>query len=61
MINKLKSRKLWAAVVGTVLATIGEQLGISLEVVQWVATIITGYIVGQGIADAGANGSSQGE
>jgi len=60
MLNKLKSRKLWAAVVGTVLVTLGEELGLPADVVQWTATIITGYIVGQGIADSGARGSSQG-
>ena len=60
MLKKLKSRKLLAAVVGTVIATVGEHLGLSPEVIQWVVTVLTGYIVGQGIADAGANGGSQG-
>lgn len=59
MIDKLKSRKLWAAVLGSVIVTLGSQLGLDPEVVQWVGTIVTGYVVGQGIADAGANGSSQ--
>ena len=60
MLNKLKSRKLWAAVIGSVIVAIGEQLGLSQEVIQWIATIATGYVVGQGIADAGAQGGSQG-
>jgi len=51
--EKLKSRKLWAAVVGTALITFGTQVGLTPEMSQWIATIITGYIVGQGIADAG--------
>lgn len=60
MIGKLKSRKLWAAVVGSALVAFGQQIGLSPDVIQWVGTIVTGYIVGQGIADAGAGGSSQG-
>lgn len=52
--NKLKSRKLWAAVVGTALITFGNQVGLTPDMSQWIATIITGYIVGQGIADAKA-------
>jgi len=51
---------LWTAVVGTALVTFGEELGLPADVVQWTATIITGYIIGQGIADSGARGSSQG-
>lgn len=53
MIDKLKSRKLWAAVVGSVIISFGDQLGLSPDVTQWIGTIVTGYIVGQGIADAG--------
>lgn len=53
MIDKLKSRKLWAALIGTIIVTLGDHLGISPEMTQWVATIITGYVIGQGIADAG--------
>lgn len=59
MIEKLKSRKLWAAVIGSAIVALGGNLGLSPDVVQWVGTIVTGYIVGQGIADAGANGGSQ--
>lgn len=51
--EKIKSRKLWAAVIGTTLITFGNQVGLTPEMSQWIATIITGYIVGQGIADAG--------
>jgi hypothetical protein len=53
MIDKLKSRKLWAAIVGSVILSFGDQLGLSPDVTQWIGTIVTGYIVGQGIADAG--------
>jgi uncharacterized membrane protein HdeD (DUF308 family) len=51
--EKLKSRKLWAAVIGTALITFGNQAGLTPEVSQWIATIVTGYVLGQGIADAG--------
>lgn len=57
MLEKLKSRKLWAAVVGSVVVALGDQLGLAPETVQWVATLLTGYVVGQGIADAGAQGA----
>lgn len=60
MIKKFKSRKLWAAVVGTAIATLGHEIGLSPDMTQWAVTVITGYIVGQGIADAGANAGSQG-
>ena len=51
--EKLKSSKLWAAVIGTALITFGNQAGLTPEVSQWIATIVTGYVLGQGIADAG--------
>jgi hypothetical protein len=51
--NKLKSRKLWAAILGSIIVAAGPQLGLTPDVTQWLATIVTGYVVGQGIADAG--------
>ena len=51
--QKLKSRKLWAAVIGAVIVSAGPQLGLTPDITQWIATIVTGYVVGQGIADAG--------
>ena len=53
MIDKLKSRKLWAAILGGVIVSLGDALGLTADATQWIVTIITGYIVGQGIADAG--------
>lgn len=58
--QKLKSRKLWAAVVGAALTTLGIQLDFPQEAVTGIVAIVVSYIVGQGIADAGANGGSQG-
>lgn len=51
--QKLKSRKLWAAIIGSVIVSAGPELGLSPEVTQWIAQIVIGYVVGQGIADAG--------
>ena len=51
--NKLKSRKLWAAIIGSIIVTAGDQLWLSPDVTQWIATIVTGYVIGQGLADAG--------
>ena len=58
MFEKLKSRKLWATVFGVTFATLGEQLGFNPESVKYVAGIIGTYVLGQGVADAGA-GKSQ--
>lgn len=60
MIAKLKSRKLWAAILGAALLSLGDAVGLTPELTQGIVTIITGYIIGQGIADAGAGGGSQG-
>ncbi len=60
MIAKLKSRKLWAAILGAALLSLGNAVGLTPELTQGIVTIITGYIIGQGIADAGAGGGSQG-
>ena len=54
MFDKLKSRKLWATIVGGILVTLGDAIGLSPDAAQWIVTLVTGYIVGQGIADAGA-------
>jgi hypothetical protein len=51
--KKLKSRKLWAAILGSVVLAAGSEFGISPDAAQWIATIITGYVLGQGVADAG--------
>lgn len=53
IMSKLKSRKLWAAIIGSVIVTAGDQFGLTPEMTQWIATIVTGYVIGQGIADAG--------
>ena len=58
MIKKLNSRKLWAALTGVVITFFGDSLNLPPDSTQLIITILTGYIVGQGIADAGA-GKSQ--
>ena len=52
MKEKLASRKLWAAVVGAALATLGNHLGLSPDIVQTAVTVIMTYIGGQSIVDA---------
>lgn len=52
--EKLKSRKLWATIIGSLVMSVGVQIGLTEDQCQWIATIVTGYIVGQGIADAKA-------
>jgi hypothetical protein len=51
MFEKLKSRKLWAAVIGGAVAAFGNALGLDEGTVHHLVTVIVGYIVGQGIAD----------
>lgn len=52
-VERFKSRKFWATVVGGFIMSVGPQAGLTVEQCQWIATIITGYLVGQGIADHG--------
>ena len=56
--NKLKSRKLWALLAGIAVNTYGARLGLSQEDCLRISGLIGTYLVGQGIADAGA-GKSQ--
>ena len=53
MFGIFKSKKFWAMVVGAVVVTAGTQLGLSQDQAVALAAVITGYIVGQGIADSG--------
>jgi len=57
MIAKLKSRKLWAAFTGVAITFFADSFGLPPASVGWIITILTGYIVGQGVADAGAGKS----
>lgn len=52
MIEKLKSRKFWAAVTGTLFVSFGDNLGIDAEAVRWAAGIVMSYIIGQSGVDA---------
>lgn len=51
MKNKLKSRKLWAAVLGGALNAFGGQLGLSPDILLNISQLIMVYIGGQAIAD----------
>ena len=52
MLSKLKSRKLWATVVGTALAAFGSQLGLPEPITTKIVALIATYIVGQSVVDA---------
>ena len=58
MIAKLKSRKLLAALLGVLVNYFGVQLGMAPAVVLNITALLGTYILGQGVADAGA-GKSQ--
>ena len=57
---KLKSRKLWMTIAGSVLVTLGTAVGMQPEIVEKLVALIAAYVLGQGIADHGAQGGSQG-
>lgn len=52
-LDKLKSRKLWVAVLGSALVTLGTQLGLPEDTVNSLVAILVAYLLGQGIADHG--------
>ena len=52
MIEKLKSRKLWATVIAAALATLGGQLGVSQDLIENIVQLVMAYVIGQGIADS---------
>ena len=51
--EKLKSRKLWMAVIGAfiVIANDGLGLGLDAETIKQFAQLVIGYIIGQGGVD----------
>jgi len=52
MIEKLKSRKLWAAIVGSMLTVVGRELfGLDDAVLTKLVAIVCTYIAGQGLVD----------
>ncbi|MGA0207490.1 MAG: outer membrane beta-barrel protein [Ilumatobacteraceae bacterium] len=52
-LDKLKSRKLWATVLGSALVTIGTEMGFPQDTVTGLVAILVAYLLGQGIADHG--------
>lgn len=49
----LKSKKLWAAVIGVLVASVGGKAGLDLEAQRTVVGVIMAYLVGAGLADVG--------
>lgn len=50
--EKFKSRKLWAAIAGSVIVAISQALELPDDIAQWVAAIVVSYILGQAHVDA---------
>lgn len=57
--RKLKMPKSWkkiaAAALGAAIVAIGPQFGLTEDQTHWIATVLTGFIIGQGAADFGKN------
>ena len=47
----LKSRKFWAAVVGLVVAVLGERAGVDIEALVASVAVIAAYIIGTALED----------
>jgi len=56
MKNKLRSRKLWVAVLSAAAVALGRELGLSEATAMQIAGIAAAYILGQGVADHGSQG-----
>lgn len=54
LVNRLTSRKLFAALVAAFVASLGEQLGLGDREVQSIVTFSTAFIIGQGIEGVAA-------
>lgn len=52
--NKWVSRKLVITVIGALIVTLNDAIGLGLDqdTVWQLATVLTGYVIGQGVADA---------
>ena len=53
MIEKLRSRKFITLIITTLISSIGREVGLTEEAVNWLIGVAGSYIVGQGIADIG--------
>ena len=52
MMEKLTSRKLWVAVLGSAATVFAENLGLEGEAIQQIIQVVSVYILGQGAVDA---------
>lgn len=52
MIEKLKSRKLWATVIGGALAVLGSELNIDADLVDKLVSMLMVYISAQAVVDS---------
>jgi len=51
--DRLRSRKLWVAVVGAAVVALADQLGLDRAAAEQVVMLAAAYLIGQGVADAG--------
>lgn len=52
MLEKLKSRKLWATVIGGALAVLGSELGLDAGLVDKLVSMLMVYISAQAVVDS---------
>lgn len=52
MIEKLKSRKFWAAIGAGVVLVFSNQLGLSEDITSWITKLVMTYIGSQAVVDA---------
>jgi uncharacterized membrane protein len=54
MFERLKSRKLWVAVLGAALLTLGQGIGLDADLLDKLITLAMTYIGAQGLVDTAA-------
>lgn len=52
-LDKLKSRKLWVAVIGAAIIAFGTGMGMSEDTITKLVALLSAYVIGQGVADHG--------
>jgi len=52
LVEKLKSRKLWVAVIAAALLALADQLGIDKEAADNIVQIVAAYLLAQGVKDS---------
>jgi hypothetical protein len=53
VVKAITSRKVWVAVAGGVVIASMDYLGVDPGVTKWVLAVVSPYLIGEGLADAG--------